>query len=92
MKDDQEPYSKMKPSGLPGLLVVIFVLFAFASLFTPEDFTYLVLGIGGAALVLAIILRVVFSHQAEKDQRMSVLHSENTASIKAEHQTGKSKS
>ena len=77
MSDDQETYSKMKPSGLPGLLVVIFVVSAFASLFTPQDFTYLALGIGGSALMLAFVLHVAFAHQTKKDAAISLLPREH---------------
>jgi hypothetical protein len=57
MSDDERyptPFLNMSPSGLPGLFVVLFVVFGFSTLFVSRDVAQVLLW-----LMVAIILAVV---------------------------------
>ena len=49
---------RMSPSGLPGLLVVLFVVFTSCAFFGMQ-FVWVLLGLGALGLGLAAVLRLV---------------------------------
>ena len=52
------PYMKMSPTGLPGLLVVLFVVFTTCAFFGVQ-FLWVLLGLGALGIGLAVVLRLV---------------------------------
>ena len=52
------PYMKMSPTGLPGLLVVLFVVFTTCAFFGVQ-FLWVLLGLGALGLGLAVVLCLV---------------------------------
>jgi hypothetical protein len=52
------PYMKMSPTGLPGLLVVLFVVFTTCAFFGVQ-FLWVLLGLGTVGIGLAAVLRLV---------------------------------
>ena len=52
------PYMKMSPTGLPGLLVVLFVVFTTCAFFGVQ-FLWVLLGLGALGIGLAAVLRLV---------------------------------
>ena len=51
------PYMKMSPTGLPGLLVVLFVVFTTCAFFGVQ-FLWVLLGLGALGIGLAVVLRL----------------------------------
>ena len=49
---------KMSPTGLPGLLVVLFVVFTTCAFFGVQ-FLWVLLGLGALGIGLAVVLRLV---------------------------------
>ncbi|HEU0006809.1 MAG TPA: hypothetical protein VFS12_12535 [Terriglobia bacterium] len=56
------PYMKMSPTGLPGLLVVLFVVFTTCAFF-GLDFLWVLLGLGVVGVGFAAVLGVVRSRK-----------------------------
>ena len=54
------PFMKMSPSGLPGLLVVLFVVFTSCAFFGVQ-FLWVLLGLGALGIGLAAVLCYVHS-------------------------------
>jgi len=54
------PYMRMSPTGLPGLLVVLFVVFT-SCVFFGMQFVWVLLGLGALGVGLATVLRFVHS-------------------------------
>ena len=54
------PYMKMSPTGLPGLLVVLFVVFTTCAFFGVQ-FLWVLLGLGAVGIGLAAVLSFVHS-------------------------------
>ena len=52
------PYMKMSPTGLPGLLVVLFVVFTTCAFFGVQ-FLWVLLGLGAVGIGLAAVLGLV---------------------------------
>jgi hypothetical protein len=65
------PYMKMSPTGLPGLLVVLFVVFTTCAFF-GVDFLWVLLGLGALGVGLAAVLRSVYS-RLPKDVDLSLV-------------------
>ena len=64
------PFMKMSPSGLPGLLIVLFVVFTSCAFFGVE-FLWVLLGLGVLGAGFAAVLRFVRS-QKSKDVVLSL--------------------
>ena len=62
------PFMKMSPSGAPGLLIVVGVVFGGLALFTPRDFHPFLLAI---ALPVCLVILVVGLHSAYGSSRGS---------------------
>ena len=58
------PYMKMSPTGLPGLLVVLFVVFTTCAFFGVQ-FLWVLLGLGALGIGLAAVLSLVHSRMPE---------------------------
>jgi hypothetical protein len=58
------PYMKMSPTGLPGLLVVLFVVFTTCAFFGVQ-FLWVLLGLGALGVGLAAVLSFVHSRMPE---------------------------
>jgi len=54
------PYMRMSPTGLPGLLVVLFVVFT-SCVFFGMQFVWVLLGLGALGVGLAAVLHFVHS-------------------------------
>ena len=54
------PFMKMSPSGFPGLLIVLFVVFTSCAFFGVE-FLWVLLGLGVLGVGFAAVLRLVHS-------------------------------
>lgn len=65
------PFMKMSPSGLPGLLVVLFVVFTSCAFFGVQ-FLWVLLGLGALGIGLAAVLRSVHS-RLPKDVGLSLV-------------------
>ena len=65
------PFMKMSPSGLPGLLIVLFVVFA-SCMFFGMEFFWIVLGLGVLGVGFAAVLRFVRSRKP-KDVGLSLV-------------------
>lgn len=65
------PFMKMSPSGLPGLLIVLFVVFTTCAFFGME-FLWVLLGLGALGVGLAAVLRFVHSRKP-KDVGLSLV-------------------
>ena len=65
------PFMKMSPSGLPGLLVVVFVVFT-SCVFFGVQFLWVLLGLGALGIGLATVLRFVHSRKP-KDMGLSLV-------------------
>ncbi len=65
------PYMKMSPTGLPGLLVVLFVVFTTCAFFGVQ-FLWVLLGLGALGIGLAAVLRFVHSRMP-KDVELSLV-------------------
>ena len=52
------PYMEMSPTGLPGLLVVLFVIFTTCAFFGMQ-FVWVLLGLGAVGVGLAAVLSFV---------------------------------
>ncbi len=65
------PFMKMSPSGLPGLLVVLFVVFTSCAFFGME-FVWVLLGLGALGIGLAAVLCFVRSRMP-KDVVLSLV-------------------
>ena len=65
------PFMKMSPSGLPGLLVVLFVVFTSCAFFGME-FVWVLLGLGALGVGLAAALRFVH-RRMPKDVGLSLV-------------------
>ena len=61
---------KMSPTGLPGLLVVLFVVFT-TCVFFGVQFLWVLLGLGALGIGLAAVLRFVHSRMP-KDVELSL--------------------
>ena len=57
------PFMKMSPSGFPGLLIVLFVVFTSYEFF-GDDFLWVLLGVGVLGVGLATVLHFVHSRKA----------------------------
>ena len=56
------PYMRMSPTGLPGLLVVLFVVFT-SCVFFGMQFVWVLLGLGALGVGLATVLHLVHSRR-----------------------------
>ena len=65
------PYMKMSPTGLPGLLVVLFVVFTTCAFFGVQ-FLWVLLGLGALGIGLAAVLCFVHSRMP-KDLGLSLV-------------------
>lgn len=68
MEKQIEPDNKISPSGLPGLLVVAFVVFAFSTLFAPGQFFLLTCFLAVTSLLLAIGLHFYFRRLSRRSK------------------------
>jgi hypothetical protein len=79
---------KMSPTGLPGLLVVLFVVFT-TCVFFGVQFLWVLLGLGALGIGLAAVLSFVHSRMPEGEGLSLVSHtarksdSANTPRIRA---------
>ena len=67
------PYMKMSPTGLPGLLVVLFVLFTTCAFFGVK-FLWVLLGLGAVGIGLAAVLSFVHSRLPNHEVLSLVSH------------------
>ena len=65
------PFMKMSPSGFPGLLVVLFVVFTSCEFFGIQ-FLWVLLGLGAVGVALAAVLCFVHSRKP-KDVGLSLV-------------------
>ena len=65
------PYMKMSPTGLPGLLVVLFVVFT-TCVFFGAEFLWVLLGLGVVGVGLAAVFCFVHSRMP-KDAGLSLV-------------------
>ena len=67
------PYMKMSPTGLPGLLVVLFVVFTTCAFFGVQ-FLWVLFGLGVVGVGFAAVLGVVRSRKFKNVGLSLVLH------------------
>ena len=67
------PYMKMSPTGLPGLLVVLFVVFTTCAFFGVQ-FLWVLLGLGALGTGLAAVLSFVHSRLPNDEVLSLVSH------------------
>ena len=65
------PFMKMSPSGFPGLLIVLFVVFT-SCVFFGKEFIWVLLGLGVLGVGVAAVLRLVRSWKS-KDMGLSLV-------------------
>jgi hypothetical protein len=65
------PFMKMSPSGFPGLLIVLFVVFT-SCVFFGREFFWVLLGLGVLGVGVAAVLRLVRSRKS-KDLGLSLV-------------------
>lgn len=73
---------KMSPSGFPGLLVVLFVVFASCAFFGVQ-FLWVLLGLGSVGIGLAAVFSFVHSRMPKNVGLSLVLHGVTPSTRKA---------